>query len=352
MEKLKLNDTPLRTSNNYGINDITLDIEIPTIKSFQNFTIQTYEPEENLEINYLCENNVINSKIGLEMNSNNEISLVVPKNKICKTPIILEYEFDEDNSNLVSNIKIEMKDNSKAEFIILYYTEDMEIDFFNYLKQETIINNNANANIKIINILNDKTKSFIAVDNRLNENAKLKHTIIDLGGDYKISNYYSKLVGDMSGNVLNNIYIGTNNDILDINYNIDILGKKTKSSINSNGALSGKAHKNFKGTIDFKEGAVKSKGLERENCIILSETAKSKSLPMLLCHEEDVEGEHSVATGKPNEQEIFYLMSRGISYNEARRLLVKSNFNTVLNDIKNENIKNKIEERIDSLLSK
>ena len=50
---------------------------------------------------------------------------------------------------------------------------------------------------------------------------------------------------------------------------------------------------------------------ENEYCMLLSDNAKSISLPMLLCGEEDVEGNHGVASGKVNRDELLYIMSRG-----------------------------------------
>ena len=58
--------------------------------------------------------------------------------------------------------------------------------------------------------------------------------------------------------------------------------------------------------------------------MILSETAKSIALPMLLCTEEDVEGNHSTATGKVGPKELFYIMSRGFSEKEALKLMVRA----------------------------
>ena len=351
MEKYRLNDTPLRTSNNYGINDISLEIEKPVIKEFDNFSIQTYEPEENVKMTFGGIDNKIDSKIGLEINCNNQIEITIPENVECKTPIVLDYEFDEDNNNLADNIIINMEKNSKAIFYIKFYSDNKNEKFFHYLKQTTKLEKNANANINIINLLNRESTSFLAVENEVNENAFLEHTIIDLGGKNKISNYYSKLIGDKSINNLKSIYVGTNNDIIDINYNIDTLGKYTKCNIETKGALNDNAHKNFKGTIDFKEGAIKAVGKENENCILLSENARAKSLPMLLCHEEDVEGEHSVATGKPKQEEIFYLMSRGIDFNNARKILVEASFKSIIDSIEDENIKETINIEINSLLN-
>ena len=71
---------------------------------------------------------------------------------------------------------------------------------------------------------------------------------------------------------------------------------------------------------------------------------------MLLCSEEDVEGNHSTATGKIGEKELFYIMSRGFEFKEAMKLMVRARFNKILDNIKNDEIKNEILQEIDSRL--
>ena len=81
--------------------------------------------------------------------------------------------------------------------------------------------------------------------------------------------------------------------------------------------------------------------------MLLSNEARSIALPMLLCSEEDVEGNHSSSTGKVDEKALFYLMSRGISQKEAMQLIIKAKFNKVLEQIEDEELKNEILEKID-----
>lgn len=111
------------------------------------------------------------------------------------------------------------------------------------------------------------------------------------------------------------------------------------------------AKKHFKGTIDFKKGAKKAKGNENEFCMLLSDTAKSIALPMLLCKEEDVEGNHSSAAGKIGNKELFYIMSRGFTKKEAMKLIVRAKFNKIIEKIKDENLKNEILEELDIRLN-
>ena len=102
--------------------------------------------------------------------------------------------------------------------------------------------------------------------------------------------------------------------------------------------------------IAIKKGCKKAKGNENEYCMLLSDKAKSIALPMLLCTEADVEGNHSTASGKVDESAVFYIMSRGLSYKEAVRLLVKANFNKIIEGIQDEKVKTEILQEIDKRL--
>ncbi len=84
--------------------------------------------------------------------------------------------------------------------------------------------------------------------------------------------------------------------------------------------------------------------------MLLSNEAKAIALPMLLCAEHDVEGNHSTASGKVDKSELFYLMSRGLSYTEAIKLIVKARFNKIIDEIKDENAKNEVLDEIDKIL--
>lgn len=136
----------------------------------------------------------------------------------------------------------------------------------------------------------------------------------------------------------------------DINYIVDINGQESKADIDVQGALKDESKKHFKETIDFKKGCKKAKGNENEFCILLSDKAKSLALPMLLCTEDDVEGNHSTASGKVDNKDLFYIMSRGISYKDAIKLLVKAKFNQIIQTIKDEQLKQEILEQIDRRL--
>ena len=198
--------------------------------------------------------------------------------------------------------------------------------------------------------MNKVSNNFMSIQNNFEENAKVNYTIVDFGGKNSITNYYSNLLGDFSDNTLNTIYLGKEDQLFDLNYIAELRGKKTNIDIEVQGALKDKAKKHFKGTIDFKKGCKKATGNENEACMLLSDTAKSLALPMLLCSEEEVEGNHSSSAGKIGEKELFYIMSRGFELKEAMKLMVRARFNEILERIENEELKNQIIDEIEKRL--
>ncbi len=348
MDKIKVNETPVRTARNFGINNIKIDqMEIPqNVHEFENYSIYAENTQidsnvSNFKLTYgngeLLENNVFN-------NSNNKLKLITPESK---ETVKITYNFDEDNTQLQNLIEIVA--NGDTDVYIEYNSKTEQKCYHNGIIR-VIANKNAKINVTIINLLNDNSDNFEAIENEINENSIVNFTIIDIGANKSISNYYSNIIGENAQNDLKTIYLGKENQIKDINYIGELRGKKSFIDIDVQGALKDSAKKNFKGTIDFKKGSKKSKGNENEYCMLLSDKAKSIALPMLLCTEEDVEGNHSTASGKVDEKELFYIMSRGIDYKDAVKLIVKSRFNKILERIKDEQLKEIVITEIDNRL--
>ena len=108
MEKYILNQTPVRTAKNFGINDITIDMEIPQIREFANVMIMSYEMDK-INIDDSKGENTINSRIGLELEPNYNLTITVAQNAVLSEPVILDFNFDDDNKVLADNIKIIME---------------------------------------------------------------------------------------------------------------------------------------------------------------------------------------------------------------------------------------------------
>lgn len=113
-------------------------------------------------------------------------------------------------------------------------------------------------------------------------------------------------------------------DRLDINLIADHRGRRTVSEIGIGSVLSGSSQKTFKGTIDFKNGAAGAKGNEREDALLLGSRVRNRTVPVILCAEDDVEGNHGATVGRLDEQHIFYLSSRGLTEERINELAARA----------------------------
>lgn len=346
MEKLKLNETPVRTSRNFFINNIKLEnVVIPEkLEMFQNVMVTGTE-SFNKDINKQHLNYGLSEELeeNVFYKANSQIAINVKENDNIK----VTYDFDDDNLQLVNQIDICATGNAN---IIIEYKSSTNKECFHNGVIKVFAKENAKLNITVINLLNSNSEHFEAMENILEDNSDLNYTIIDIGGKNSIQNYYSNIIGKSAKNDLKTIYLGSKNQIKDINYIAELRGQKSFVDIDVQGALKENAKKNFKGTIDFKKGCKKAKGNENEFCMLLSEKAKSLALPMLLCTEDDVEGNHSTASGKVDKEQLFYIMTRGLSYKEAVKLIVRANFNKTIERILDEEVKQNIIKEIDERL--
>ena len=354
MEDLKLNETPLRTSRNYNINNIKLkSVNIPScIDKFDNVIINQ-ETEKDV-INFNVNDFDISYGVGdilleqIKNDSNKKIQININSKTNKKVEVI--FKFDENNLNLVEDIEIIANEDTKSN-ILIKYESDENFEFYHNGVIKLIAKHNSEVNVTVVNLLNTSSNNFISIDNVVEENAKSEYCVIDFGGKNSITNYYTNLVGNKSLNNINTIYLGKENQLFDLNYIVELRGEQSNTNIEVQGALKDNAVKHFKGTIDFKNGCKKAKGNENEFCMMLSDKAKSLALPMLLCSEEDIEGNHSTSSGKADPSQVFYIMSRGFSYKEAMKLIVRARFNDILSKIKDDVLKdeilNEIETRLD-----
>ena len=354
MENLKLNETPVRTAKNFRINNIKLEnIEVPeVIPSFENVTIIGDTSKINIDSNtdtnlvYGLSEELTNQ---VKTQANQKIKLNINSNQNKKSESEIDFNFDNENSVLIDNIEIIANENTKSTIIIKYISNQENENYHNGIIKSRA-EKNAELNIVLVNLMNTKSNNFLAIENDFEENAKINYTIVDFGGKHSITNYYSNLQGDNCDNQLNTIYLGKEAQVFDLNYIGELRGKKSNIDIEVQGALKDTSKKHFKGTIDFKKGCKKATGNENEACMLLSDTAKSIALPMLLCSEEEVEGNHSSSAGKIGEKELFYIMSRGFELKEAMKLMVRARFNQILEKIENEELREEILQEIDKRL--
>ena len=168
------------------------------------------------------------------------------------------------------------------------------------------------------------------IDADLEEKAEfhLIHAFISGGELY--SDVHTNLKGRKSALKIDTGYLTTKKHLLDINYEAVHTGELSMSDISVRGALCDEAVKRFRGTIDFKLGAIGAKGNEIEEVLMLDENVINQTVPIILCEEEDVEGNHGASIGRLDDEMLYYMMSRGMDEQSIREMMKTAYYEAVL----------------------
>ena len=212
------------------------------------------------------------------------------------------------------------------------------------------VEEDADLQLVLINRLNSNAISNQRVAFRVADGGNLRVAHVELGGAR--TNYH--LSGDLLGVEAKMeeyvAYLAQEQEKLDLFYHVRFHGLYTEGVIHADGALLDQAYKSFRGTLDFLEGARGAVGDEEEVTVLMSDEAHSVAVPILLCHEDAVEGNHATSAGRVDEEMLFYLMSRGLSRSEAEGMIVESRMAETLDRLPDpvlkENIRQAIHERL------
>ena len=141
---------------------------------------------------------------------------------------------------------------------------------------------------------------------------------------------YTGLAADLRGNDarldVDTRYLGHARETRDFNYVVHQRGRRTVCNLDANGVLAGESSKTLRGTIELAHGCKGSTGSEQETVLLADERVANRTVPVILCDEDDVAGNHGATIGHVAPKQLFYLASRGISPDDAERLFTAAAF--------------------------
>ena len=145
-----------------------------------------------------------------------------------------------------------------------------------------------------------------------------------LGASKTFTGLATDLRGDSSRIDIATHYLGHDDQVHDFNYIVRHHGERTECDLQANGVLAGTSQKTLRGTIDLIRGAKGAQGSENETVLLVDEGVKNKTVPTILCNEDDVAGNHGATIGHIRDEQMFYLASRGLSREAAERMFVSA----------------------------
>ena len=241
----------------------------------------------------------------------------------------LDFELQEDSCLRLIDL---FNDTSEKNFLNIFYN-------FN-LKEDAIL-----KNYKVDKLENKNIKySFNNIVQ--NKNTISETFILSSGSNFFKSEINCNLKGEHSSAFVNGIFSLDKNKHHEIRTTVNHLTENTKSYQLIKSVLEDSSKAVYQGKIYVNSVAQKTDGYQLSKAILLNKDSEFNAKPELEIYADDVKCSHGSASGSLDEDSVFYLMSRGLNYNQARELLINGFLLDVVEKITDSEIKNLIKNMI------
>ena len=254
--------------------------------------------------------------------------------------VYAKYNFNDGNSHLQDLNLIRIDSGEKVNIIFEY--EGNPLGGLKNSLTKIVAAEDSEVNLINLQVLGENVESFNSIEIKVGARAKVNQYNFELGGKTVIGNTSIYLKGDNVETNIYSLYVADGDKKIDLEYSSHHEGRRGESLIEGRGVVKDKARKVFRGNLYFEKGSSKSVGRESETALLMNREVRADSIPTLFCKDDDVVGEHAASAGQLNEEKLFYLMSRGLSEKEAKRMVTISSFKPILEKLGNKEIEKKI----------
>jgi len=268
------------------------------------------------------------------------IVLEVDNNYKFSKPLIIYNFFNKDAVNKIINNKvfISLGHGSNLVLVDFHKCEDNSQYFYNTVHNYTI---NKNAVLKKFNINSTLNKSYNYNSTKVKSfsNSIFENFLLSTGPAFIKNEIHCNLLENFSACFINGIMLLSKNQHHELKTNINHIHENCKSSQLIKSVLLDKSNGTYQGKIYVKEKAQKTNGYQLSKALVLSEESEFNSKPELEIYADDVKCSHGSTTGNIDENSIFYLMSRGLTKDQASKMIVQGFLNEVIETITETKIK-------------
>ncbi|MCP3996551.1 MAG: Fe-S cluster assembly protein SufD [bacterium] len=255
--------------------------------------------------------------------------LVVPKGSAVESPFFIDVQSATSGVVSFPHISLAVEESAEASVVIRYRSDD-EIDALVVPQLELFAAANSNLKVTVVQHWGRATRGIAHARALVGRDASVHLGEAGLGGSMSRFHLTVDLEGNgSSANVVGG-YFGDETQTLDYRYTMHHQGVNTNSDMFLKGAVQDEALSVFTGMIRIDEDAQKTNAYQTNRNLILSDGASAQSVPNLEILANDVKCGHGSTMGPLDEEQHYYLMSRGLDDARANRLLVHGFFNEAL----------------------
>jgi len=271
------------------------------------------------------------------------IFLEIEDNYSFNKPLVIYNFFNKSSENKIINNKcfISLGKNSKLNVLECYKSED-SIKYFNNTIHHYSIHKNSILKKFSINENLDNSYYYHLTNVKSYSNSIFENFVFSSGSSFLKNEIHCDLLESFASCFINGLIFLSNEQHHELKTNVNHRYEHCKSSQLVKSVLLDKSSGTYQGKIYVEKDAQKTDGYQLSKALVLSENSAFNSKPELEIYADDVKCSHGSSTGNIDQNSIFYLMSRGLSKEQANKMLVEGFLNEAIETITDLNIKSLI----------
>ncbi|WP_341201429.1 Fe-S cluster assembly protein SufD [Planomicrobium okeanokoites] len=273
--------------------------------------------------------------------------LYVPKNVEVEEPVQVVFYHDDADASLFNHVIVVADTSSKVTYVENYFSTVAKSNGLANIVSEVFAEDNAQITYGAVDVLAEGFTTYVNRRGVAARDAKIEWALGLMNDSDTISENVTHLVGDNSIGDTKTVVVGRGSQKQNFTTKVVHWGKNSDGQILKHGVMKDSASSIFNGIGKIEHGATKSNAEQESRVLMLSPNARGDANPILLIDEDDVTAGHAASVGRVDPLQLYYLMSRGITKQEAERLVIHGFLAPVVNVLPIEGVKKQLTEVIE-----
>lgn len=269
---------------------------------------------------------------------NGGVFLYVPRNVEVDIPVQALFYTDDSKATFAPHILIVADVNSRVNYVDNYVSGPLSEPVMHNGVVEVFVKPGAKVTYASIHHLGEATTDISFRRAIVENDGRIEWVVGEMNNGNGASDTCSILNGNGSTSDAKVICVGNGEQKLNITTKAVHIGLSSESDMITRAVMRESASSIINGITKIEKGASKANGQQTERVLMLSPKARGDANPILLIDEDDVKAGHAASAGQVNPEQVYYLMSRGVSKEEAENLIIRGFLAPVVAELPNEHL--------------
>ena len=278
---------------------------------------------------------------------NGGVFVYVPKNVQIEEPIQTLFWQEDNELALVNHVIVVADEGSSVTYVENYFSENEEEASVANIIAEVIALDNSKVSYGAVDHFANGTTAYINRRGNVQNHAQIDWALGQMNEGNTVSENETLLIGNGSVTNPRTVTVGRSKQVQNFTTTTRHYGLDTEGLISQRGVLNGKTTAIYNAIGKIENGATRANAEQESRVLMLSGQARGDANPILLIDEDDVTAGHAASVGRVDDMQLYYMQSRGISREEAERLIIHGFLAPVVNELPIETIKNHLTQLIE-----